>query len=226
MKNILRPLCPETQRSLWLLAYWPLYGAAFYFAEELFRPARYHVMHCALDDLVPFCEFFLIPYLFWFIYLVGIHVYTFFHDQRAFQRLMLFIILSYTIGLLFFFLYPTVQFLRPETFPRDNLFTQGVAAFYRTDTNTNVCPSLHVVGSMAVFYAARDTDLFRRRGWRSFFYIVTFLICISTVFLKQHSVIDVAVGMLVSWSVSGIVYRKEDVRLPAQAYHRKRKISY
>ena len=158
--------------------------------------------------------------------MVGIHVYTFFTDQRAFQRLMWFIVLSYSIGLIFFYCYPTIQLLRPEVFPRDNLLTEMMAAFYRTDTNTNVCPSLHVVGSMAVFYAAKDTNLFERKGWRSFFYIATFLICISTVFLKQHSAIDVVVGMLVSWCVAGLVYRKEEIQLPARTYHRKRKMSY
>ena len=154
MEKLFRRIGPETEKCLVLLAYWPLYAALFYFAEQFFRPSRYHIMHCALDDVIPFCELFLIPYLFWFIYMVGIHVYTFFTDQRAFQRLMWFIVLSYSIGLIFFYCYPTIQLLRPEVFPRDNLLTEMMAAFYRTDTNTNVCPSLHVVGSMAVFYAA------------------------------------------------------------------------
>lgn len=226
MKKLLRRIGPETEKCLALLAYWPIYGMLFYFAEHFFRPGRYHVMYCALDDRIPFCELFLIPYLFWFIYMVGIHVYTLFLDQRAFQRLMQFIILSYSIGLVFFYCYPTIQLLRPDVFPRDNLLTDMMAAFYRTDTNTNVCPSLHVVGSMAVFYAAKDTKLFQHKGWRLFFYVATFLICISTVFLKQHSVIDVVVGMLVSWCVAGLVYRKEELPLPARTYRSRRKMSY
>lgn len=226
MKKYLNRLGPDTEKCLLLLAYWPLYGALFYFAEWFFRPDRYHVMHCALDDHIPFCEWFLIPYLFWFVYLVGIHIYTFFKDQRAFQRLMWFIILSYSIGLVFFYCYPTIQLLRPEVFPRDNLLTQMMAAFYRTDTNTNVCPSLHVVGSMAVFYAAKDTKLFEHRSWRIFFHVTTFLICVSTVFLKQHSAIDVAVGILVSWLTAGLVYHGEESSVPAQHYRRKRRMSY
>jgi len=215
----------ETRHCLLLALYWPVYGLLFYAAEHLFRPAHYHVMHCALDDVIPFCEIFLIPYLFWFIYLLGIHLYTFFTDRRAFGRLMWFIILSYSIGLLFFYSYPTIQLLRPTVFPRENLLTELMTAFYRYDTNTNVCPSLHVVGSMAVWYAARETKLFNHRSWRWFFHITTFLICISTVFLKQHSAIDVLVGFAVSYSVYLLVYRRQEFRVPADNFRRRRKIS-
>jgi len=226
MRHLSMHLDADTRRCLYLALYWPLYGLVFYVAEHLYRPGRYNVMHCALDDVIPFCEWFLIPYLFWFVYLVGIHAYTFFTDRAAFQRLMWFIILSYSIGLVFFYFYPTVQFLRPSVFPRDNILTRMVAAFYNHDTNTNVCPSLHVVGSMAVWYAARETKLFSHRGWRIFFHAATFLICISTVFLKQHSAIDVLVGAAVSYSVYLLVYRRQEFRVPDRGYRRKKKMSY
>jgi len=178
-------------------------------------------MYCPLDRVIPFCELFLIPYLFWFVYLIGIHIYTFFRDKRAFIHLMQFVILAYSIGLLFFFCYPTIQLLRPESFPRDNILTQMLAAFYRHDTNTNVCPSLHVVGSMAVWYTARETKLFACRGWRWFFHLSTLLICISTVFLKQHSIIDVLVGFAVSAGVSLPVYHRRKLSRPTrQRNHR------
>jgi len=207
---------PQLRRCLVLLLYWPVYGLLFWFAEHHFHPARWHVMHCALDDLIPFCELLLVPYLFWFVFLVGIHVYTFFTDRDTFEKLMRFIILSYSIGLCFFYLYPTVQHLRPTVFPRDNLLTRLTAAFYLHDTNTNVCPSLHVVGSMAVWYAARETRLFQKKGWRLFFHITTFLICVSTVFLKQHSIIDVLVGLAVSHCVYRLVYCRREVPVPAR----------
>jgi len=226
MRRISLSFDADTRQCLFLALYWPVYGILFYAAEHLFRPGRYHVMHCALDDMIPFCEVFLIPYLFWFIYLVGIHLYTFFSDRAVFKRLMWFIILSYSIGLLFFYCYPTIQFLRPTTFPRDNILTELMGAFYRHDTNTNVCPSLHVVGSMAVWYAARETKLFTRRSWRWFFHITTFLICLSTLFLKQHSAIDVLVGFAVSYSVYLLVYRRQEFRIPVSGYGRKKKMSY
>lgn len=216
----------ETWDCLKLLCYWPLYGVVFFFAERVFRPERFHVMHCWLDDLIPFCEVFLIPYLFWFAYLIGIHVYTFFCDRRAFQNLMRFIILSYTIGLVIFFAYPNCQLLRPSVFPRDNMLTQFMASFYRFDTHTNVFPSLHVVGSMAVWYAARDTSLFENRNWRLFFHLSTLLISVSTVFLKQHSALDLMGGVVVSVVSYGLVYRGQELQEAVCLRRSRRKFSW
>ena len=194
------------RESLWMAAYWPVYGLLFYLLERVCRPERYHVMYTALDDVIPFHELFVIPYVFWFLYLIGIHCYTAKRDAAAFRRLMAFVVVSHTCALAIFFLFPTCQHLRPLVFPRDNVLTDIVALFYRIDTSTNVCPSLHVVGSMAVWYGAKDTKLFAHRGWRVFFLLATASICLSTVFLKQHSVLDVAAGLLLSHVVYRLVY--------------------
>jgi len=204
------------KNSVWLALYWPLYGALFYLLERAYQPDEYHVMYTPLDDMIPFCEWFAIPYVFWFLFLLGIHLWTARYNAPAFKRLMAFVALSHSCALLIFFLFPTCQQLRPLVLPRENLLTQIVAFFYRIDTSTNVCPSLHVVGSMAVWYAARDTELYKRRPWRVFFDATTLLICLSTVFLKQHSVLDVAAGLMLSALVYRLVYHPErEDRAPA-----------
>lgn len=197
------------KNSVWLALYWPLYGALFYLLERAYQPDEYHVMHTPLDDMIPFCEWFVIPYVFWFLFLLGIHLWTARYNAPAFKRLMAFVALSHSCTLLIFFLFPTCQQLRPLVLPRENPLTAVVEFFYRIDTSTNVCPSLHVVGSMAVWYAARDTELYERRGWRVFFDVATLLICLSTVFLKQHSVLDVAAGLMLSALVYRLVYHPE-----------------
>lgn len=57
------------------------------------RPAADYRRHCALDDVIPFCEYFLIPYLFWFAFLVGMHLYTLLYDTETLRRMMRYIIL-------------------------------------------------------------------------------------------------------------------------------------
>ena len=57
------------------------------------HPRRYTLMHCALDDAIPFCEYFLIPYPFWFAFLVGMHLYTLLYDTETLRRMMRYIIL-------------------------------------------------------------------------------------------------------------------------------------
>ena len=195
-----------------LLLYWPVFGLLFFYAERLQSMRDYHVVHCALDDLIPFNELFLIPYLFWFVFLIGMHLYTLRYDVETFRKMMHFIILTYSAALVLFFLFPTCQHLRPEVFPRDNALTRFMAAFYRFDTNTNVCPSLHVVGSLAVVFAAWHSPRFQTRGWRAAFAVTGGLISVSTVFLKQHSLWDVAAALAICAVAYDWCYRREDAQ--------------
>ena len=179
-------------RHVKLLLFWPLFGIMFSFVERFYNVGSYYVMHCAFDDAIPFCEWFLIPYLFWFVYLIGTLVYTFFFDVPAFKRMMRFIICTYTITMVIYLLFPTCQNLRPEVFPRNNALTRFIGWFYTFDTNTNVCPSLHVIGSAAALFALRDGPRLRKQAWwQAASVLLALCISLSTVFMKQHSILDV-----------------------------------
>ena len=174
-----------------LLIFWPIFGAVFSFVERFYKAGSYYVMHCALDDAIPFCEWFLIPYLFWFVFMIGTLAYTFFCDVPAFRKMMYFIICTYTITIVIYLLFPTCQELRPEVFPRDNALTRFIAWYYEFDTNTNVCPSIHVLGSVAAMFGLLDCRNLQKPGFKFAVCLTTLLICASTVFMKQHSVLDV-----------------------------------
>lgn len=205
----------EPEFAHWkLLIFWPLFGAFFYIIEWVAPREGFHVMWCPLDDAIPFQESFLIPYVYWYILMVGAHAYTFFADAGAFRRLMYNIILTFGVSSVVFLVYPTCQELRPDSFERDNLLTRFMGWFYvNLDTSTNVCPSLHVCGSIAAAQALCDTERFRSRGWKAIHYGSAALICISTVFLKQHSVIDVVWGLVLSAVSWWLVYRMDPDRL-------------
>lgn len=199
----LKPLRFEDLR---LLLFWPAFSLAFCYLEN-YRPAVYYApMRCALDDLIPFCKWFVIPYAFWFLFVGGMLLYAFCRDTPAFRRMMRFIILTYSFALATYLLFPNCQHLRPTLLGGDPL-TLFTARLYAADTNTNVCPSIHVIGSFAVYFAARDIRQFRGRGWRLAFLTVTVLISLSTVFLKQHSVLDVVAGLAVSAAAYPLIYR-------------------
>lgn len=178
-----------------LLFYWPIYGLAFLTLERLLPGMEYHAVWCPLDDYIPFFEGFFLPYEFWFVFLIGMALYGLMFDTTAFRRYMWFIIITYSATCVIYLIYPTEQLLRPESFARDNFLTRCVAGLYAFDTNTNVCPSIHVLGSVAVLFGAWRSKHFYTRGWRAAFVIMTVLISISTVFLKQHSIIDVIVAV-------------------------------
>lgn len=203
-------------KHLKLLLFWPLYGLAFLTVERLWIRPSYFPVHCALDDVIPLCEYFLIPYLFWFVFLVGIHIYTLLYDTESFEKLMKFIIVSYSIATLTYILFPNCQELRPVVFERDNVFTRFLAGFYQFDTNTNVCPSIHVIGSVAVALCAWKSKHFSTTGWRIVFCTIALLISVSTVFLKQHSVIDLIAAIpvcVVSYFAAYGLKQKEKVIL-------------
>lgn len=193
-------------RHLWMLLFWPAYGLSFYALEWIIPQDSFHVMYHPLDDEIPFCELFVIPYVFWYLFMVFGVVYTLFADVPAFKRLMKFLFITFGGSTVFFALYPTCQNLRPEVFPRDNVLTQIMGFLYTIDTSTNVCPSLHVCGSIGAGLGIADTRRFSSRGWKAAIWIITALICVSTVFVKQHSVLDLFWGVVVSAAAWGIVY--------------------
>lgn len=179
-------------RHLWLLLYWAAYGIVFNFLEtNIYPPERYFPMYHPLDDLIPFCELFVIPYVFWFGYLAVATVIPLLCDREAFKKMMYFQMIVYTTTLLIYVVFPNCQELRPDSFERDNIFTRYMANFYANDTNTNVFPSLHVIGSFAAMLGICETKYFNTRGWWIANWVICILISLSTVFLKQHSVWDV-----------------------------------
>ena len=185
--------------------FWPLYLAFFFFIER-FANLTFNSVECGLDRIIPFCEFFIIPYVLWYLYLFWIHLYTLIHDVASFKKLMYFLIISFFIACVFFVSYPTEQLLRPESFPRDNIFTDAVKFLYTIDTNPNVCPSLHVAGSFAVLLTAWNTKGLNTPFWRILNIFITLFITASTVFLKQHSLIDSAAALVLCIAVYPVAF--------------------
>ncbi len=197
-------------RYLLLLLFWPIFGLCFSSLEKFrtLENCKHFVVYSPLDDVIPFCELFVIPYMIWFGYIVGMYVYTVFFDTEAFKKYMYFVIGTYTVTIIIYLIFPTVQELRPnlEGLGRSNFLTRFMGDFYNFDTNTNVCPSLHVIGAVAVSVAAWHSKLFGKKGWRIAFTVMTVLIALSTVFLKQHSIIDMPWALLVCAVVYPFVY--------------------
>ena len=204
---------------VWLLIFWPLYGLAFYAVEFLDKSGirtNFTAIWCPLDAKIPFCEWFLIPYVYWFIFLVGMYVYALLFEVETFKKLMYFTIIAYSFTVFFYLVFPNMQELRPEAFPRDNFLTRFMAKYYVIDTSTNVCPSLHVIGSFAVQAAAWHSKRLSTPLWRTVFTVIAVLISISTVFLKQHSILDVLGGVLLCIPVYLVVYWRPKSKRVAQ----------
>ena len=72
-----------------LLGGWIIYLMLYFITENLIPVERCHVIHCALDDMIPFTEGFMIFYCYWYLLLVGSLVYFFLYDILSFKRLQI-----------------------------------------------------------------------------------------------------------------------------------------
>lgn len=174
------------------ILYLPFYMTWFVALEQR-NHVKFTDIHCIVDDWIPFCEIFIIPYLLWFLYVAVSLVYLFFQFDHLehFYRTMLTLILGMTTFLIICTVFPNAQSMRPTTFTRDNIFTHIIAVLYSTDTSTNVFPSIHVYNSIAIHAGLANVLLAKqKKGWYYASLVLCIAICLSTVFLKQHSVLD------------------------------------
>ena len=200
-----------------LLLFWPSFGIVFFILERVWIRDSYHMMFCPLDDHIPFCEWFVIPYFFWFVFIIGMHIYTLLYDVPTFRKFIRYLAITYWASVAVYILFPNCQEFRPVEFAWENWMVHVVQFLYSFDTNTSVCPSLHVVGSMSVMFAAWNSRHFSTLPWKIVFGIVAFLISISTIFLRQHSVLDLLAALPICLVAYYIVYRAPEKKKQATA---------
>lgn len=201
IKNFLKEY-PHT----WTLFYFIIYLAWFIWLER--RASQpYHVIHFPLDDYIPFCEYFIIPYFLWFLYIGAVFFWLFFKDRKNFYRYIVFLYTGMTLFLIISTVYPNGHLLRPAEFERDNIFIQMVCFLYWADTSTNILPSIHVFNSIAAHLAVMNTpDLCRQKWTVRCSRILCVSIILSTMFLKQHSCMDVMLGTALGIGMNKLVY--------------------
>lgn len=200
--------------SAWI-AYIIFYIAGYLLVEHMVTD-EYHVIHMAPDDYIPFCELFVIPYLLWFPYMVGTVLYLLFTDKKDYYKNFAVLAIGMTLFLVVSLLYPNGHNLRPDVMPRDNIFTWLVSFLYKADTSTNILPSIHVYDSLMAHIAIvhsshlhklRETNPRRQKWIRIVSLILSLSITLSTVFIKQHSMVDVITGTALAAVMYVIFYR-------------------
>ncbi len=191
-----------------LLFGWVVYFVFYFLTENLIAPKDCYSVHFWLDDIIPFHEIFVIPYVFWYGLIIYSLLYFMLYNIQSFRNLQKYIILTQAVAVFIYILFPTRQDLRPDIFPRDNFLTSCVAFLYRIDTNTGVCPSLHVAisgGIVSVWCKEKDVTL----SWKGFIIIAAILICLSTMFIKQHSAVDVLAAIPLCLLAEWCIFRKQ-----------------
>lgn len=176
----------------------PAYIFGFYVIETVDLGQNWHEIHCFLDDLIPFNEYFIIPYYGWHILSILTIFYTLKYDEETYKKLMRFFIFGAAVSFTVYLIYPSSLNLRPVEFERDNFMTMLVKNMYEMDTPTNVMPSMHIIGSMGLLFTSWKSVGEGSRIKKILTLIAVIFIFASTVILKQHSIIDVVAAIPVS----------------------------
>ena len=178
----------------WTASYFILYMIWFTYLENRSMPS-YHVMHCFVDDYIPFVDIFIIPYIIWFLYIPAAWLFLFFKDKKEFYKFCLYLYLGMSICLFICTIFPNGQDLRVNLDFGENVWVKMLSFIYNSDSNTNVFPSIHVFNSIAIHLALMKSKHIPKGHWVTMISLsIMLLICSSTVFLKQHSILDVLAG--------------------------------
>ena len=183
--------------------YTAVYLLWFRLVEALPR-SSYQVIELALDRKIPFVEEFVLPYVSWFAFVPLGVLLLLKYDREMYDRAVTFLMTGMTVFLLVSTLFPNMQFLRPFILPRENVFTKLIGLLWMVDTPTNVSPSIHVFNTLAILVMIWKSRAKELKGLRLrlMWTVWGALIILSTMFIKQHSLLDVLAAFL----LAGILY--------------------
>ncbi len=195
-------------RDFSLQVFWFIYIPAFIYVEK--RPvSSFHEVYCFLDDIIPFVPVFVLGYYAWFgIFLVSF-IYTYKNDLTEYRKQCVTVFGGFVVFIIISLLYPNIQLLRPtaDMLSGNDIFTGMCAAIYSTDTPTNVMPSMHVYQAIVCTIAmTRTAKIKKSPRFKALLWIACAIISASTVFIKQHSAMDLIGAILLSVVFYNIAY--------------------
>ena len=178
-----------------LLGFMAAYLLLFFWLDLAVKEPRF-ILHSPLDDMIPFNEWFAVFYFLWFPIFPGSLLAFLLLDKADFWELCFVVFTGAVISFAAYIWLPTGLELRPEVLPRDNFFSRLMQFIWLVDSPRNVCPSLHCSISAAIALVTCRSRSLRGRGLlKAAVVLVMLLICLSTMFVKQHSAWDVFVGV-------------------------------
>ncbi len=179
-----------------------------YFISKLLQ-GDLNLVGNVIDTKIPFVPAFFIPYCIWYLMIFIIPYYLYCKDKDKFIKYTMAYILCSMIGNIVFISYPSTV-ARPTVTGTD-IFSLIAKFIYWIDTPTNCFPSLHCAISMLfILYIceSKNTNIITKIS----VCIISILIMLSTLFTKQHVVVDFISGDMLALIVYLIV--KQSKKLP------------
>lgn len=165
--------------------YYPL--NAFTASRETFKPLT------ALDAAAPFIPAFVFAYV--SIYYISVVPAFLFKSRWVLRRAIVAYTTMSVVSFTIFLVFPVEMILRPDLVEGEGFATWLLAMIYAVDYPYNCCPSLHVGLAMMGAFTIGCVD--KRFGQVAS--VIALFVCASTMFIKQHYIIDVIVGYIVAY---------------------------
>lgn len=200
----------KQSKHLWIIpAYGIFYMISFMLMEQ--SDVKIHMIHSLADDKIPFCPYFIIPYVLWYFFLIGTVIYfaVFCPSKKEYYQYLGTLGVGMTLFLLISYVYPNGQHLRPDLGSTGGgVFISVIRFLYKIDTPTNIFPSMHVFNATASCIALYQNERCRKNKLFTVSQIIlTISIVLSTMFLKQHSVADVMTALILNILCYQLFYR-------------------
>lgn len=205
----LKTLRANARPHLWYQLYWVVYLIWFFWLDHAITEPE-HIIHSPLDDYIPFNEWFIFPYCSWFLLLAGVLAVLWWNDTASYDKLCLMMFSGMTFCLIFYMVWSNGLDIRPtaEQVGRSNIAMDIMQLIWKADASNNVCPSIHCQSSGCMALAFSQSTVAKGRPWlKAVAWVWCALICASTVFTKQHSIIDVACGLALVALWAPVLYR-------------------
>ena len=152
------------------------------------RKSKYY-WHSKLDNFIPYISFFILPYLSFIPYLVFSIIITW--NTAIITPLLQILFFAKLFTIAFWYVFPNG--VRREKRVENTILDKITNRIYKIDGDTNAFPSSHIFTTLIITYYL--STYFHK--YSLIFIVIGILISASTVFVKQHYVVDILGGILV-----------------------------
>ena len=158
-----------------------------------------------LDKEIPYVSAFIFPYIYWYAFIFLGLVFILSKDRKRYLRSLMVIYISMCICYLFYYFYP-VEISRPMI-SNNTLANKIVNIIYEVDRPFNCFPSIHVLNTYIIMRFTRIKD---NKSWFIYTGLTGILIILSTLFIKQHYVLDGIAAIIIAEIVIAFTKKVED----------------
>jgi len=174
-------------RPLLLMLVFPVLGW-MYAATNNIENQEVYSLATAVDSAIPFVKYFALPYSVWIFYIYVCLFYFFKKDINVYYRSLMTYVISAMLCYLIYSVFQTTV-ARPPVVGNDP-FAWLMNYIYNRDEPFNCFPSIHSFSSYMVMRAIW-TSSFRNKWNFTLITGMSSLIILSTLFVKQHVIMDV-----------------------------------